>query len=199
MPTAERAAQHARAARLLDADRAPGDQVAAHLLLTLPANDAWVVEALRSAADLGIARGTPAAAIDYLRRALEEPPGAGALGEITAELGAAESRAGDARAIDDLKRALELTHALDRRATIALELGRALTMAGRPLETIDLLTTASAALGDHEADLALRLEAELAGGGPPEAGHRCHRRPPAVAAYGRRAAAGRKRAGAQLA
>ena len=161
MPTAERATHHARAARLLDADRAPADQVAAHLMLTLPANDAWVVEALRSAAERALARGTPAAAIDYLRRALDEPPGAGALAEITAELGAAESRAGDARAIVDLKRALELTHAPDRRATIVLELGRALTMAGRPLETIDLLTTASAALGDHEADLALRLDAEL--------------------------------------
>jgi DNA-binding CsgD family transcriptional regulator len=161
MPTVERAAQHARAARLLDADRSPSDQVAAHLMLTLAANDAWVVEALRSAAERALARGTPAAAIDYLRRALEEPPGAGALAEIMAELGAAESRAGDARAIDDLERALELTHAPDRRATIALELGRALTMAGRPLDTIDLLTKTSAALGDQEADLALRLESEL--------------------------------------
>ena len=130
-------------------------------MLTLPANDAWVVEALRSAADRATARGTPAAAIDYLRRALEEPPGPGALAEVTADLGAAESRAGDVRAIEDLKHAFELTHAPDRQAVIALELGRALTMAGRPLETIDLVTNASAALADHEADLALRLEAEL--------------------------------------
>ena len=87
IPPAERAVLHARAARLLDTDRAPADQVAAHLMLTLAGNDAWVVQTLRSAAERSLGRGTPAAAIAYLRRALEEPPGAGALPEITAELG----------------------------------------------------------------------------------------------------------------
>jgi tetratricopeptide (TPR) repeat protein len=110
-PAAERAAYHAHAARLLEADQAPPDQVAAHLVATLPSGDPWVVEALRSAAARALSQGTPAAAISYLRRALDEPPVAGALPDIAAQLGVAESRARDPAAIEHLERALALTRA----------------------------------------------------------------------------------------
>jgi hypothetical protein len=73
MPTADRSVYHACAARLLDTDHAPVDQVAAHLVVTLPCGDRWVVQVLRSAAERALSQGTPDAAISYLRRALDEP------------------------------------------------------------------------------------------------------------------------------
>ena len=74
IPEAERALGHARAARALSDDGAPFDEVAAQLLQAEPAAQAWVVEALRVAASDAIARGTPDAAVGYLRRGLQEPP-----------------------------------------------------------------------------------------------------------------------------
>ena len=165
MPTAERAHRHAQAARLMDADHAPADQVAGHLLLTLPSADGWVVAALRSAAARALAQGTPAAAISYMRRALDEPPLPGDLAALLAELGAAESIARDSRAIEHLTQALDLTSAPVRRAAIALDLGRALMMAGRLEDAIDVMAEVSSELGgnrtDALSDTRLRLEAEL--------------------------------------
>ena len=161
MAIADRAAQHARAARLLDADRAPADHVAAHLIATLPEGDPWVVDTLRTAASRALAQGSPTAAISYLRRALAEPPNPGALPEIIAQLGAAESHAREPAAIDHLTQALELNHLPERRALIALELGRALMIAGRLPEAIDLLVNVSSELRDSDPELTLRVEAEL--------------------------------------
>jgi len=161
MAIADRAAQHARAARLLDADRAPADHVAAHLIATLPEGDPWVVDTLRTAASRALAQGSPTAAISYLRRALAEPPNPGALPDIIAQLGAAESHAREPAAIDHLTQALELNHLPERRALIALDLGRALMVAGRLPEAIDLLINVSSELRDSDPELTLRIEAEL--------------------------------------
>ncbi len=62
-----RASDHGRAARLLAADDAPADAVAAHLLLTEPSGDP-AVAALRAAAAEALGRGAPPAAVAYLRR-----------------------------------------------------------------------------------------------------------------------------------
>jgi DNA-binding CsgD family transcriptional regulator len=161
MRSADRARLHARAARTLHSEHAPIDQVVAHLLATHPASDAWVVETLRTAAERAMAQGTPAAAISYLRRALEEPPPAAAVPELTAELGAAETRARDPSAIEHLTLALEMTAEPERRAAIGLDLGRALTMGGRLGDAIALLEGIISELGDDHGELALRLEAEL--------------------------------------
>jgi tetratricopeptide (TPR) repeat protein len=161
MPSADRARLHAQAARTLDSDHAPIDQVVAHLLATHPASDAWVVETLRMAAERAMAQGTPAAAISYLRRALEEPPPAAAVPQLTAELGAAETRARDPSAIEHLTLALEMTAEPERRAAIGLDLGRALTMGGRLGEAIALLGRLISELGGDHGELARRLKAEL--------------------------------------
>ncbi|MGO9903495.1 MAG: transcriptional regulator, partial [Solirubrobacteraceae bacterium] len=110
MPTADRSTYHACAARLLDGEQAPVDQVVAHLVATLPCGDQWVVKTLHSAAGRALSQGTPDAAISYLRRALDEPPVRDALPDIVAALGVAELRARDACAVEHLQRALELTH-----------------------------------------------------------------------------------------
>jgi DNA-binding CsgD family transcriptional regulator len=161
MPSADRARLHAQAGRTLQSDHAPIDQVAAHLLATHPASDTSVVETLRTAAERAMAQGTPAAAISYLRRALEEPPPGAAVPQLTAELGAAETRARDPSAIEHLTSALEMTAEPERRAAIGLDLGRALTMEGRLGEAIALLVRMVSELGGDHGELALRLEAEL--------------------------------------
>ena len=64
---------HRRAAAILDRTGAT-DSVAAHLLMTGPAGDNWVVERLSAAARDARERGAPEVAASYLRRALAEPP-----------------------------------------------------------------------------------------------------------------------------
>jgi DNA-binding CsgD family transcriptional regulator len=161
VPLADRWRAHAEAARLLEADRAPEDQVAAHLLHTHPASDPWVVDTLRRAAKKAVRQGTPTAAIRYLRRALAEPPDRPLSAELLADLGSAENRARDVAAIDHLTQALELAEGPRRRAQIGLELGRALTMAGRLGDAIDALGRLIPVVAPIDRELELRLEAEL--------------------------------------
>ena len=67
---AARAAEHRRAAQVLGEDP---DRAAVHLLATLPAGDAEVVEQLLHAAERAEARGAPEAALALAERALDEP------------------------------------------------------------------------------------------------------------------------------
>ena len=69
----ERARGHHKAARVL-ADGASIDRIAAHLLVSSAAGDAWTVEQLRRAAERASARGAPETAAALLQRALAEPP-----------------------------------------------------------------------------------------------------------------------------
>lgn len=102
IPTAERAAAHASAAKLLVADRARVEEIALHLLHTDPAGDPWVVRGLRETAAAALAEGAPEIAVGHLRRALEEPPPPEDRDAVRLDLGLAEARAGDAAAIDRL-------------------------------------------------------------------------------------------------
>src|SRR5207302_2026373 len=92
----DRAAAHAKAARLLAEGHAGEARVAEHLLLTAPAGDAWVVEQLRRAARAAAAAGAPESAVAYLRRAVAEPlPGEVDAG-LFLDLGSAGDSAGQA-------------------------------------------------------------------------------------------------------
>ena len=126
LPPSRRAALHADAARLLAADGAPADRVAAHLLSAEPYGQAWVVDALRGAAHAALARGAPEVAVSYLRRALSEPPAAESRLEVLVELGRAERLLPDEVEFAALRAALALAHDPGRRAEIALELALAL-------------------------------------------------------------------------
>jgi tetratricopeptide (TPR) repeat protein len=161
LPTSERFRSHLRAARILGADGASDDQVAAHLLATQPSDDRWVVDGLRKAAKGALEAGVPTAAVSYLRRGLTEPPPQDDMPELLTELGTAEARAGDPSAVEHLSQALELTGDARRRGAIALELGRALHMAGRVTETVSVLSRSSAELASIDDELALRIETEL--------------------------------------
>jgi DNA-binding CsgD family transcriptional regulator len=165
LSTATRAELHARAARILKQDRASTEAVAIHLLATPPGQEPWVIELLREAADRATERGTPAAAVDYLRRALAEASHGHARSVLLAELGRAEVQAGEPTALDTLREALAGTPAPDARATIALDLGRALTISGRVRDAVELLADVLDNTQGLDDDTALRMEAELVNAG----------------------------------
>ena len=158
----ERARTHARAARLLAAQDAPGEQVAAHLLHAAPAGDEEVVAALRRAAASALAHGVPGSAVAYLQRALREPPTPAVRGELLADLGRAELLAGRSDAVEHLRAAIELLDAPRRRAELWLDLARTLHDFGRLSDAC-----ASCERGLHELDdeseLALKLQEWLLG------------------------------------
>jgi len=159
----ERAQGHARAAALLAEAGAPAERVAAQLLEAPAGSAAGVAAMLAEAAREAITRGSPEVAARYLRRALDELGGRGQRAGLLALLGASEARMRDPRAPDHLQEALELTTDPAERAELAIELGRALLMAGRLQEAIATLERAIASPEPRDAELGLRLEAELIG------------------------------------
>ena len=126
IPASERASRHLDAARLLDADGARAEHVAAQLLLGRAEGDMWVVEQLRSAAVAARARGSAQSAVRYLERALQEPPPWEMRTEVLGELGVAEAALGLPAGIEHLAAAYEAAGEPRRRAELALARGRAL-------------------------------------------------------------------------
>ena len=102
---AERDSGHARAARLLEAAEAEPERVAAHLLLAPRSGDPGVVAVLREAARRAGSRGASESAVDYLHRALAEPPPAAERAELLLELGSAEALVSGDAAIEHLQEA----------------------------------------------------------------------------------------------
>jgi DNA-binding CsgD family transcriptional regulator len=131
---ADRARTHRRAAELLAAEGAADEHVSAHLLHAIPAADAGVVAILRAAARRALAQGVPPAAVDYLDRALREPPAETDRATVMAELGQAEAVAGRPEAVAHLEAAVALAAEPAERAALLLEFGRALHHAGRLAE-----------------------------------------------------------------
>ena len=104
IPWAQRADEHARAARLLAAESAPADEVAAHLLRTEPAGQPEFVARLRDAGAQAARRGAPQSAVAYLRRALDEGVRPGERCVVLHELARAEALVGDQRPSATTKR-----------------------------------------------------------------------------------------------
>jgi tetratricopeptide (TPR) repeat protein len=160
-PMAKRFSGHVLAARLLAYDSVSAELIAAHLLVAERLGDPWVVEVLRDAAGSALAKGVPATAVTYLRRALEEPPDPAIRPEVLFELGLAQFRAAQADAFATLEQALELSTDPRMRGLIALELARALAAVRHQRTALRVLEQAVDELDDTEPDLRLRLEAEL--------------------------------------
>jgi DNA-binding CsgD family transcriptional regulator/tetratricopeptide (TPR) repeat protein len=146
----ERAAGHARAARLLEAAGADPERVAAHLLVTPPSADPGVVATLREAARRAGSRGASESAVAYLHRALAEPPRAAERADLLIELGSSEVRVSGNAAIEHLREAHALLDDPIRRA-----------------ETTHLLAGQLQLFGDDQTDAVLEQAlAELAGAAP---------------------------------
>jgi DNA-binding CsgD family transcriptional regulator len=154
---------HARAARLLDDAEAPVDEIAVHLLPLAPNGDPAVVGILRSAANAALRAGAPESAVQFLSRALAEPPTADARVAILRELGTAEASLERPPAAQHLQEALNLSSQPRERAEIARELSVPLVHSGHMTEAVDLLERAAGELVDADRELRLELEADIIG------------------------------------
>jgi DNA-binding CsgD family transcriptional regulator/tetratricopeptide (TPR) repeat protein len=134
-----RRAANARAARLLDREDVGLDVVAAHLLLAEPMGDEWVVDRLREAAASAIGRGAPDAAIEYLRRALLEPPPPDQRIAVKRELGFALLRRDDEEGLEVLAEVHKTAPTREERAEVAAVLSNSLMFRARHVEAESML------------------------------------------------------------
>jgi DNA-binding CsgD family transcriptional regulator len=155
----ERAANNLHAARLLGAEDAPPERVAQHLLSAARTGSGWAVDTLCVAAAVALGRATPADAVRYLRRALEEPPPRGKRAHVILELGRAEAMAGEPQAALRLKDAVHRDGELPTRPLAALEAGATLFALGRPNDALSAFETGLEEAGDADSDLVSRLDA----------------------------------------
>lgn len=163
MSPAERHHGHRTAARLLAVEGAAPELVAAHLMHTESLADADVVEALRAAARTALAKGAPAPAASYLRRAMDEPPDPATRPDVLLELGSATVRVSFTAGVALLEQAFAVASAPSKRARAALELARSLRTTLHYQRALTVLDDALAGLGDADAELRLELEAETVG------------------------------------
>jgi tetratricopeptide (TPR) repeat protein len=152
---------HKHAARLLDEQGAPAEEVTVHLLAAAATGDAWVVDRLRRAAASARARGAPDVATQCLERALAEPPSASVRGDVLLELGSARTFQAPAAAAAQLAEALARTTSWPRRGQIALALSQALALCGRFDMAADVLRAAIGAADAAEEALIMSLQAAL--------------------------------------
>jgi DNA-binding CsgD family transcriptional regulator len=140
---------HARAARMLDGERAAPEEVTVHLLASAPGGDDWVASKLRQAAVDARGRGAGDIAVLCLQRALAEPPAARARADVLLELGTLETMQDPATAVTHLSEALADTAESPRRGEIALALAEAQALGGQFAAAVDVLTRASAEAVDE--------------------------------------------------
>jgi DNA-binding NarL/FixJ family response regulator len=158
----ERAGWHARAARLLAAERTDPEAVALHLLRTEPARDGATVEALRVAAARATQRGAPQSAAAFLRRAMAEPsPDRAVEAEVARDLGVVLAAQVHPDAPRFLVEAVDLATTAAQRARIALTGGRALGLAGYFDGAIALCRRGLEQPAGDAPEVQLRLETEL--------------------------------------
>ncbi|MER6691222.1 helix-turn-helix transcriptional regulator [Streptomyces minutiscleroticus] len=160
-PYSERTALRARAAGLLNDSGRPTEEVAAQLMLLPGVPEPWMVTVLRAAALGAEQRGAPAAAAQYLGRALRHAPDDVELLSVSARtLVHSDPRA----ALRHLEHALSLD--TDPRTRCLLVLQYAVTSLAaqnslRAFELVDqALESTGTELGDSPADRALRTRME---------------------------------------
>jgi DNA-binding CsgD family transcriptional regulator len=162
LPQGARSRLHRRAASMLAADGADLDAVAAHLLAAEPRDESWAIDVLSQAATRAMARGAPATAAAYLRRAFTEPASPVQRASLLHHLGVAESLAGDAGGADALREAMRLARSPRQRAEIALDLSSAHMLTGRFGEAVSALDEAIEQT-DDDPELRWRLAGRLIG------------------------------------
>ena len=161
LPHPSRPAAHRRAADIVAETVGSPERIAAHLLLSDPAGDPFVVATLREAAARSLAQGVSDTAVSYLRRAVEEPAAPEERARVLFELGTAELRIEGRTASEHLREATELEQDPTARAECALEYGRALWYTGDHLKALDVFRSAIDGLPEEARDLRERLEAEV--------------------------------------
>jgi hypothetical protein len=159
MAQGPRRVAHRRAAELLDGESNGSlalARVATHLLACGPAGDTWVVERLRDRAREALEHGAPEIAVDYVRRALSEPPTAIERAQLLFLLGTAEWHAGRPDAIAHLEAALAA--AGDDPSTVIAVCARsasAYNVTDNANRAVEVLDRVLAAVGQPEATAAM--------------------------------------------
>src|SRR5262245_19079961 len=156
------ALSHARAAEVLAELGAPAERIAAQIVAADPAGDPRRVELLRRVAANALARGAPAAAVAWLRRALAEPPPPESRLELLNELGTAELRLGAPEAVEHLRTVVESAEDPVALTGATSKLALALTLAGNSDAAYDALEPVVDRLENDDRERALVLEAQLA-------------------------------------
>lgn len=153
---------HRRAAAALrDRNARPAD-IALHLLHAEPRGCAADAEMLVTAGLEAAAAGAPETAIEYLRRALAEPPPPDAHAATLAALGRALAATGDATSVPVLQSAYDAAVDTDTRTHTALHLAEALVGdENRPRDAVRILQHAIQGLGEDD-DRRLAVLARLA-------------------------------------
>jgi DNA-binding CsgD family transcriptional regulator len=157
----ERRLAHRRAAAILDQTGA-ADRVAAHLLATGPAGEAWVVERLSAAAATAGERGAAEVAASYLRRALAEPAAPAGRPALLRRLGVAEWAAGEPAAIGHLEEALNEARDAAAIAAAAGPLANAYLISDQADIAVAVLQRAIARIRPTDPRAALRLDGAAA-------------------------------------
>jgi DNA-binding CsgD family transcriptional regulator len=147
---------HRRAAEILDRAGA-ADSVAAHLVMTGPAGDAWVVQRLSAAAQNARERGAPEVAASYLRRALAEPADEQQRPSLLLHLGEAEWYTGQPTAITQLEAAAAEAQDVATLAAAAGALANAYVLSDQTDLGVAVLQRAIERVSRTDARLALRL------------------------------------------
>jgi DNA-binding CsgD family transcriptional regulator len=158
LTSTERSAGHRSAAQLLAEQPGTVERVAKHLLISEPADDAWVGKRLLEAARVAERKGAPESAVLFLQRALAEPPPPGDRPGLMLELGMAEASGGLAGWPEHLQAAVDAAPNAVAAAEATMVLGRALTRAQRYAEAVEVLDRAATALDSRHVDLARKLE-----------------------------------------
>ena len=151
---------NARAAAALEAEDAPPEAIAPHLLRVEPSNEAGIRATLVDAAADARRRGAPAIAADFLRRALAEAPPADERATLNHALALSLFDACGAPAIDEFRTALDAAPDDRTFAVVSLDLGRALHVLGDHPEAARVYDRGFARLGETTSDLARALEAQ---------------------------------------
>ena len=122
----QRSRMHRAAANLLAQDDAPSQEIAVHLLAIEPMDDPDVPARLHVAAAAVLRDGSPASALRFLERALEEPPPPDRLEELLHDATRAAQLAGRSlRAMELARRALGLNPDKPQEAKLLVLLARA--------------------------------------------------------------------------
>jgi DNA-binding CsgD family transcriptional regulator len=163
LPPHKRPAYHAYAAKLLAANRTDPETVAEHLMLAGPPRDEWSVAALHEAGRSAARKGAPAAAVRYLRCALDAAGSAGPPPEVLVDLCLAEASAGEATSIDRFTQALQHISEPAPRADALYSLGQTLYRFGRYVDAGTVFRQGAALFEDGDRQLRLSFEAAAFG------------------------------------
>ena len=159
LTAAQRNGGHRRTAEALVDRGAPPEQVAAHLLRTIPNGDPFAVATLRRAAESAISSGSPEAAVAYLKRALEEPPAQEDRLDLLLRLGVTELSTSVPSGSEHLRLAFEELDDIAQRPDVSFAYARSLIMLGtQERQALDLLQQISDVIRERDPTLFSRLE-----------------------------------------